>query len=69
VLGSRAVATYTLEFYEDEHGDAPVRRWLHEELTLAKRQALGYAMQVVLQRLGVAVCGTEFGRQLERRLT
>ncbi len=64
MLGSRAVATYRLEFYEDENGDAPVRRWLREELTLAKRQALGYAMQVVLQHLGVAVCGTEFGRQL-----
>ncbi len=48
MLGSRAVATYRLELYEDEHGDAPVRRWLREELTLAKRQALGYAMQVVL---------------------
>jgi len=58
------VATYRLEFYEDERGDAPVRRWLREELTLPKRQALGYAMQIVLQRLGVAVCGTEFGRQL-----
>ncbi len=58
------MGTYRLEFYEDEHGDAPVRRWLREELTLAKRQALGYAMQVALQRLGVAVCGTEFGRQL-----
>jgi hypothetical protein len=58
------VATYRLEFYEDERGDAPVRRWLREELTLAKRQALGYAMQIVLQRLGVAVCGTEFGKQL-----
>jgi hypothetical protein len=64
VLGSRAVATYTLEFYEDENGDEPVRRWIREELTLPKRQALGYAMQVVLQQLGVAVCGTEFGRQL-----
>jgi hypothetical protein len=64
MLGSRAVTTYRLEFYEDERGDAPVRRWLREELTLAKRQALGYAMQVVLQRLGVAVCGTEFGKQL-----
>ena len=64
MLGSRAVVTYRLEFYEDERGDAPVHRWLREELTLAKRQALGYAMQVVLQRLGVAVCGTEFGKQL-----
>ncbi len=58
------MATYRLEFYEDERGGAPVRRWLREELTFAKRQALGYAMQVVLQRLGVAVCGTEFGKQL-----
>jgi hypothetical protein len=64
MLGSRAVSTYTLEFYEGERGDAPVRRWLREELTLAKRQALGYAMQIVLQRLGVAVCRTEFGKQL-----
>jgi hypothetical protein len=58
------VATYRLEFYEDERGDAPVRRWLREGLTFAKRQALGYAMQVILQHLGVAVCGTEFGKQL-----
>jgi hypothetical protein len=64
VLGSGAVITYRLEFYEDENGDAPVARWLREELTLPKRQALGYAMQLVLQRLGVAVCGTEFGKQL-----
>jgi hypothetical protein len=58
------MSTYKLEFYEDERGDAPVRRWLREELKLAKRQALGYAMQIVLQRLGVAVCGTEWGKQL-----
>lgn len=58
------VARYELDFYEDERGDEPVRRWLRDELTLAKRQALGYAMQVVLQRLGVAVCGTEFGKPL-----
>jgi hypothetical protein len=64
MLGSRGVATYEIEFYEDEHGDAPVRRWLREELTLPKRQALGYAMQMVLQELGVAVCGTEYGKQL-----
>jgi hypothetical protein len=64
VLGSGAVVTYRLEFYEDERGDAPVHRWLREELALPKRQALGYAMHIVLQRLGVAVCGTEFGKQL-----
>jgi len=64
VLVSGVVTTHQLEFYEDEHGDAPVARWLREELTLPKRQAIGYAMHLVLQRLGVAVCGTEFGKQL-----
>jgi hypothetical protein len=29
-----------------------------------KRRALGHAMNEVLQQLGVAVCGTEFGKQL-----
>jgi hypothetical protein len=39
-------------------------RWLREELTPAKRRILGHAMNVVLQSLGVEVCGTEFGKQL-----
>jgi hypothetical protein len=43
---------YALEFYEDASGDQPVLRWLREELTLAKRKALGYAMNTVLQQLG-----------------
>lgn len=58
------MANFELEFYEDENGDQPVRRWLREELTLAKRKALGYAMSSVLQDLGVAVCSTEYGKQL-----
>jgi len=58
------VAKYELEFYEDEDGDSPVLRWLREELTPAKRRILGHAMNVVLQSLGVEVCGTEFGKQL-----
>jgi hypothetical protein len=53
MLGSRSVATYELEFYEDENGDVPVLRWLREELTPAKRRALGHAMNEVLQLLGV----------------
>ena len=32
-----SVSGYELDFYEDEHGNEPVRRWLREELTLAKR--------------------------------
>lgn len=55
---------FEIEFYEDEHGDAPVLRWLCEELSPRKRRALGAAMNNVLQRLGIGVCGTEFGRQL-----
>jgi hypothetical protein len=55
---------FELEFYDDERGNAPVLRWLREELTPAKRRALGHAMNEVLQRLGVGVCATEFGKQL-----
>jgi hypothetical protein len=62
------VARYELEFYEDEHGDAPVLRWLREELSPRKRRALGTAMNNVLQVLGVGVCATEFGRSLGKGL-
>jgi phage-related protein len=62
------VPEYEIEFYEDEHGDAPVLRWLREELAPRKRRALGTAMNNVLQVLGVGVCGTEFGRQLGKGL-
>jgi len=58
------VDRYELEFYEDANGDQPVRRWLREELTPAKRRALGHAMDEILQGLGIGVCGTEFGKQL-----
>jgi hypothetical protein len=64
MLGSPSVAAYELEFYEDENGDAPVLRWLREELTPTKRRALGAAMLRTLQELGIAVCGTEYGKQL-----
>lgn len=29
---------FTLEFYEDEHGDQPVLRGLRDELTLTQRR-------------------------------
>lgn len=64
MLGSHPVPGYELEFYADEHGDQPVRRWLLGELSPRKRRALGTAMNRVLQRLGIGVCGTEFGKQL-----
>jgi hypothetical protein len=44
------VTEYEIEFYEDEHGDAPVLRWLREELSPRKRRALGTAMNNVLQQ-------------------
>ncbi len=68
MLGSRPVATYTLEFYEDERGDKPVLRWIREELSRTQRATLGQAMREVLQEEGVGVCGTEFGRQLGKGL-
>ncbi len=64
MLGSTRVATYELEFYEDESGEQPVRRWLKEELSPRKRRALGTAMHRVLQLHGVGVCGTEHGKHL-----
>jgi len=64
MLGSRGVAKYEIEFYEDERGDRPVLRWIREELTREQRTALGRAMRDVLQEQGIGVCGTEFGRQL-----
>ncbi len=39
---------YELKFYEDENGDEPLRRWLREGLTPAKRRALGTGVHVVV---------------------
>jgi hypothetical protein len=55
---------YRLEFYQDETGDEPVRRWLREELSRTQRLVVGTAMREVLEEEGLNVCGTEFGKQL-----
>ncbi len=55
---------YRLDFYKDEHGDEPVRRWLKEELSRTQRLVVGTAMREVLEENGISVCGTEFGSQL-----
>lgn len=55
---------YRLEFYADEHGDEPVRRWLREDLSRTQRLVVGTAMREVLEEEGINVCGTEFGKQL-----
>jgi len=62
------VATHRLEFYEEEHGDKPVLRWIREELTLTQRYELGQAMREQLQEKGVGVCATEYGKQLGKGL-
>lgn len=68
MMGSRPVATYELEFYEDEKGDPPVRRWITEKLTRTQRFALGQAMRQQLQEKGIGVCATAFGKQLGKGL-
>jgi len=50
--------------YETSEGDKPVLRWIKEDLSVRQRRALGYAIYRLLQRYGVSVCDTEFGRQL-----
>lgn len=52
---------YTLEFYEDDHGDEPVLRWLRG-LTPRKRRAMGVALFEILQHEGTQVVGTNFGK-------
>ena len=68
MLGSALVATYELEFHEDENGDKPVLRWLREELTRTQRFAVGQAMRQQLQEKGLGVCGTAYGKQLGKGL-
>ena len=55
---------YSIEFYEAPSGDKPALRWIRDDLSVRQRRALGYAMHRLLQRYGVGVCGTEYGRQL-----
>jgi hypothetical protein len=68
MLGSASVANYQLEFYEDEKGDRPVRRWIAEELTRSQRFDLGRSMRQQLQEKGVGVCATAYGKQLGKGL-
>jgi putative component of toxin-antitoxin plasmid stabilization module len=59
-----AAMRFRLEFYEDEHGNSPVLRWLREELTPTQRRAIGVAMTEILQSEGIAVCRSGYGKQL-----
>ncbi len=54
---------FHLEFYKDEGGDEPVLDWLRS-LDSARRRAIGVAMHEILAKMGIEVCGTEFGKHL-----
>jgi len=55
---------YKLDWYLTADGDAPVHRWLTEELSEEACELIGAAMLEILQEEGPNVCGTRFGRQL-----
>ena len=55
---------FAIVFYETPRGDKPILRWIKDDLSVRQRRALGYAIYRLLQRYGVGVCDTEFGRQL-----
>lgn len=58
------MSRFTLEFYEDGHGDQPVLRWLREDLTPTQRRAIGVALREILEHEGIGVCRTAYGKQL-----
>ena len=58
---------WTLEFFEEDSGRQPVREWL-QSLDSGKRSAAIAALEVYLGGMGIAVCGTEHGKQLGKGL-
>lgn len=42
----------------------PVYDWIKKELTPHQRRAIGAALSEVLEKLGLDVCDTEYGKQL-----
>jgi hypothetical protein len=56
---------FAIEFFTDGNGKQPCLDWIREELTPAKRRAIGFAMEEVLQGQGVSVCDDRsWGKQL-----
>jgi len=55
---------HSIEFYAEPSGAKPALRWIREDLSVRQRRVVGHAMYRLLQRYGVGVCGTEYGRQL-----
>lgn len=58
---------FRLEFYKDEGGVEPVLEWLRS-LDSVRRRAIGVAMHEILGKMGIEVCGTEFGKHLGQGL-
>lgn len=58
-----ARGAFTIEFYEED-GRSPVEQWMESDLTNVELAALLSALEHVLSRRGVGVCGTEWGKQL-----
>ncbi|MHB8620480.1 MAG: hypothetical protein ACYDAG_13060 [Chloroflexota bacterium] len=58
------MADYEIEFYEEPGGRKPVYDWITKELSTADRGSLGVAMREVLQKQGIDVCRTAFGKQM-----
>jgi phage-related protein len=60
---------FTLDFYvEPDTGRAPVHEWITRDLSPFQRRSLGVAMSEILQRHGIQVCGSEYGKQLGQGL-
>ncbi len=56
---------YTIEFYDDPITErAPVHEWITRQLSRYQRRALGTAMSEILEKHGIDVCETEYGRHL-----
>ena len=55
---------YKIEWYQTAAGDAPVHRWLTQDLSEEARELVGAAVLEILQADGPDVCGSRFGRQL-----
>jgi hypothetical protein len=55
---------FTIEFFEDEHGDSPVEKWMESDLTDIELAALLAGLQHVLSHRGIDVCRSEWGKQL-----
>ena len=54
---------YELDFQLVD-GSKPVLLWLREKLSPDARQAIGRAMNEILQRLGPSVCESEWGKRV-----